>query len=189
MSTPKLEEKYTYQDYLTWDDGHRWELINGIPYAMSPAPGRQHQAISIKLAALFVTHLEGKTCEPFAAPFDVRFKNEQNEEDTVVQPDLSIICDPSKLDERGCLGAPDLIVEILSPATASRDLKEKLKLYESHGVQEYWVIEPNDKILFVYTLNKKGIYDRAEIYNADDTVQSQAVTGLKIKLDKIFYII
>jgi Uma2 family endonuclease len=116
----------------------------------------------------------------------VRFKNEQNEEDTVVQPDLLIICDPSKIDEKGCSGAPDLIVEILSPATAGKDLKEKFKLYESHGVKEYWVIEPHNKILFFYSLNKKGIYDRPEIYNEDDTVQSRVVPGIEIKLDKIF---
>lgn len=186
MGVPKLEEKYTYQDYLTWDDGRRWELINGFPYAMSPAPGRQHQEISIKLAALFVNFLKGKPCKPYAAPFDVRFKNKQNEEDTVVQPDLSIICDSGKLDDRGCLGAPDLIVEILSPATASKDLKEKLELYESHRVKEYWIIEPNDKILFLYSLNNTGNYNRPGIFSADDTIQSQAITGLKIKLENIF---
>ena len=124
----KLEERFTYGDYLTWDDGERWELIDGVPYNMSPAPTVRHQAISRELSTEFALYLRGKPCQLFAAPFEVRLPEvDESDElvETVVQPDLSIICDKSKLDEAGCRGAPDLIVEILSPSTAHKDLKVK----------------------------------------------------------------
>ena len=124
----KQEERFTYGDYVTWDDDERWELIDGVPYNMSPAPRVRHQAISRELLAEFVLYLRGKSCQVFAAPFDVRLPESDERDDlveTVVQPDLSVICDRGKLDDAGCRGAPDLIVEILSPGTAHKDLKVK----------------------------------------------------------------
>ena len=120
------KETYTYGDYLSWPDEERWELIDGIPHSMSPAPSRVHQEISMELARQIANHLIGKNCRVYAAPFDVRLpkggeKDEQIE--TVVQPDLVVVCDESKLDERGCKGPPDLIIEILSPHTAAKDMK------------------------------------------------------------------
>ena len=143
------KEKYTYGDYLTWCDEERWELIDGVPYNMTPAPSRAHQGISVELARQMANYLVGKTCRIYTAPFDVRLpKGEEKDEriKTVVQPDLLVVCDESKLDDRGCKGAPDLIVEILSPHTAVKDMKTKRDLYERVGVEEYWLIDPNYKV-------------------------------------------
>ena len=135
-----LQETYTYGDYLRWDDGERWELIDGVAYNMTPAPNRRHQAILRELSYQFTAFLAGKPCEVYFSPFDVRLPehNEKDEEvTTVVQPDLVVICDPDKLDDRGCRGAPDLVNEILSPSTSRKDMKTKLELYEKRGVREY----------------------------------------------------
>ena len=118
------DEHFTYGDYLKWDDSERWELIDGIAYNMTPAPSRFHQQVSIELCFQLVNHLRDTTCKVYAAPFDVRLLEADEADEsvtTVVQPDISVICDPSKLDDRGCKGSPDLIVEILSPATARKD--------------------------------------------------------------------
>ena len=145
MALPQLEQEmnYTYTDYLNWDEG-RWELINGEVWDMTPAPSRLHQEISINLSSLLHDFFKEKDCSVYAAPFDVRLMLNDNAEDyaitTVVQPDISVICDQSKLDNRGCIGSPDLIVEILSPSTAAKDLKVKRALYEKHGVTELIII-------------------------------------------------
>ena len=127
------KETYTYEDYLLWSDEERWELIDGVPYNMTPAPSRVHQGISMELSRQIANHLAGKMCKIYAAPFDVRLPKSDEEEEqieTVVQPDLVVVCDGNKLDERGCKGAPDLIIEILSPYTAGKDMKIKRNLYE-----------------------------------------------------------
>ncbi|MGA0560291.1 Uma2 family endonuclease [Larkinella sp. VNQ87] len=144
-------KKYTYADYLTWQlvEGRSdvsVELIKGKVARMSPAPKRIHQAISFNLSRILGQQLKGKSCRAYAAPFDVRLAtldvvtNESIE--TVVQPDLSVICDPAKLDDQGCMGAPDWIIEILSPGSLARDTKEKFDLYEENGVKEYWQGRP-----------------------------------------------
>jgi Uma2 family endonuclease len=129
----KLEQAWTYADYCSWPDDERCELIDGVAYAMSPAPSRQYQELSGELFRQFANHLKGKPCKVYDAPFDLRLSEQNAASDnyvtTVVQPDILVVCDSSKLDDRGCNGAPDLIVEILSPATAARDLKEKFDLY------------------------------------------------------------
>jgi Uma2 family endonuclease len=127
---PSLKEKkhYDYSDYCSWDDSERWELIEGIPYAMSPAPLEFHQRISGELYFQLKSFLLGKSCNAYYAPFDVRLNADQ-EDNTVVQPDLVVICDFTKVDRRGCKGAPDLVIEILSDSTAQRDLFVKLNLY------------------------------------------------------------
>jgi Uma2 family endonuclease len=144
---------YTYADYRNWPANESWELIDGIAHAMGPAPLRLHQKVLLQLARQVADTLEGKTCEAYIAPFDVRLpKGAENDEtiDTVVQPDLSVICDPAKLDDKGCRGAPDWIVEVLSPATASYDHLTKRTLYERAGVREFWLVHPVDRIATIY---------------------------------------
>ncbi|MFW6287550.1 MAG: Uma2 family endonuclease, partial [bacterium] len=150
---------YTYSDYLTWSDEKRYELINGQVYTMSAAPYRRHQEISGELFRQISVYLFDKMCKVYSAPFDVRLP--EGEEDngeilTVVQPDIVIICDEDKLDKRGCRGAPDLIIEIISPSSAARDKKIKRDLYEKHGVKEYWLVDYIEKVLEVYLIDEEG---------------------------------
>lgn len=159
-------EFHTYGDYLGWTDGIRYELIAGIAYAMSPAPTRRHQEVTGELFRQIADALEGTPCRPYIAPFDVRLPhaNEADDEvDTVVQPDISVICDKSRLDKRGCRGAPDWIVEVLSSSTASHDQIVKRALYERVGVREYWLVHPGDKVLTVYLL-ENGVYGKPALY-------------------------
>lgn len=166
MPVPDLNKKYTYKDYLTWDDDKRWEIIEGKLYPlefgddprnMSPAPRRQHQKISGNLSRIIGNYLLGKTCEVYEAPFDVRFVEEDFTE-TVLQPDISIFCDLNKLDDRGAKGAPDWIIEILSPTTEFRDKSIKAFLYQKHIVKEYWLVDPDKQVVVVYQL-KDGRFD------------------------------
>lgn len=148
---------YTYADYLTWQLGEWVELVRGRVRRMSPAPTTLHQRLSGNLYLPIATYLRRRSCEVFAAPFDVRLTTRgANAADeaitTVVQPDLCIICDPAKLDQRGCLGAPDWIIEILSPGTAGRDMDEKFTLYEENGVGEYWIVAPGEQNISVFVL-------------------------------------
>jgi len=185
----KTDERFTYRQYLEWDDGERWELIYGEPYNMSPGPGKRHQRISAHLTAKFYTHLEGKSCQVFAAPFDVRpladIEMSDDEIDTVVQPDLIVICDEKKLEERGVVGAPDLVVEILSPFTARKDLTRKFELYEHAGVQEYWVVLPDEKIIQVYRL-EEGRYGRHYAVGPGDVLEVPWLDGFKVDVEGVF---
>jgi len=181
----KLEEHFTYADYLQWDDDERWELIDGVAYNMSPAPSRKHQEFAREILRQIMPIMDNSDCKVFFAPFDVRLpqKNESDEKiDTVVQPDIAVFCDKSKLDEKGARGAPDFIAEILSPHTARKDLTVKLALYEKHGVREYWIVHPNDKIVQVFILNESGKYTTAEVYMSEDTIAVYTLSGLKIDL-------
>jgi len=183
------EEKYKYGDYLKWPEEERWEIINGIPYLMSPAPSRGHQRISIKLSYQFEDYLKDKSCEVYVSPFDVRLPvgEEKDEEiETVVQPDIVVVCDLDKLDDRGCKGAPDIIVEILSPATAKKDLNEKFNLYEQVGVREYWVVFPLEKVVDVYQLNANNKYEKSGSYFHTDKVKTGVIDGLEIDLSLVF---
>lgn len=158
-------EYHTYADYLTWPEDVRYELIDGVAYLMSPAPTRRHQEFVFEMARQVGNTLEGKPCRAYMAPFDVRLpKGDETDElvDTVVQPDLLVVCDRDKLDDRGLRGAPDWVVEILSPSTASHDQIRKLAAYERAGVPEVWLVHPTDKTLATYRL-ENGRYGRAEI--------------------------
>ncbi|MFH0803232.1 MAG: Uma2 family endonuclease [bacterium] len=190
LPLPKKDQKFTYGDYLTWLDEERWELIDGVPYNMTPAPSVGHQSILVELSRQFANYLVEKTCKVFVAPFDVRLPagDEADEEiETVVQPDLVIICEPAKLDEKGCKGAPDLVAEILSPNTSRKDQLEKFSLYERVGVKEYWVVHPTDKILMVFNLDEKSRYGRPEIYSEEDSVPVGLFSGdLVIDLKTVF---
>ena len=169
----KLPIKYTYADYCNWSEDERWELIDGEAYAMS-APSRLHQKILVELARQIGNYLEEKTCEVYVAPFDVRLpkRNEKDEQvDTVVQPDISVICDENKLDDKGCRGAPDWVIEILSPSNSFRDLDVKRKLYEQHGVKEYWIINPEENQLMVYLFYYQDKSNQPLIHSLKQPVQ------------------
>jgi len=185
-----LTKRYTYADYLTWLDDKRRELINGIVQLMSPAPRRKHQSISSLLNYFIVNYLKNKKCDVYTAPFDVRLpKNGEKGDDkiyTVVQPDISIICDLEKLDDRGCIGAPDLIVEILSPSTAKKDINDKFILYQECGVKEYWIVNPNDENINVFFLDKKGKYQLVGMYAGDMDIKVNIFDDFKINAKDIF---
>lgn len=189
LALKKLEEKYTYGDYSYWPDSERWELIHGKAYCMSPAPLRRHQDISVKFVYQIYDYLKNKPCNIYSAPFDVRLPEaDESDEDieTVVQPDIVVVCDEAKLDERGCRGAPDLIIEITSPSTVSKDIKEKFYLYEQHGVKEYWIVYPAEKNVLVYKLASDGQYGRPEVYVDDEKIKVGILKGLTIDLIHIF---
>ena len=156
----KSDHMYTYNEYCSWPDDERWELINGVAYDMSPAPTSSHQRIAGEIFFQIKIYLKKSPCESFIAPFDVMLPdyplNDEDEMNTVVQPDISVICDPSKIIIKGCLGAPDLIVEILSPSTSKKDLNEKFQLYEKHGVREYWIVDPGNRYIRVFHLQTDG---------------------------------
>ncbi len=186
---PADERCYTYADLLTWPDDQRWELINGVAYDMTPAPSVRHQRISAALEAQFWFFLEDKPCSVFAAPFDVRLPEPSEDAmttSTVVQPDLSVICDPEKLDERGCVGSPTLVVEILSPATWKKDWREKLMLYERVGVPEYWLISTDEQTLMVFTLDERGRYGTPTVYSNQYQAPVGVLPGLTIDLRRVF---
>ncbi|REE05611.1 Uma2 family endonuclease [Marinoscillum furvescens] len=178
---------YTYQDYLRWSFEERVELIKGKLFKMSPAPSRKHQEVSRELSLALGNFLKGKTCKVYAAPFDVRFPNTNDQKTyTVVQPDLCVICDHTKLDDAGCNGAPDLIIEILSPSTAAKDLKDKFELYEENGVKEYWVIYPEVAVVETYLLNADGKYSPPVKYVNGQSVNSEVLAGFEVLVSELF---
>jgi Uma2 family endonuclease len=190
QAKPK-EDRFNYGDYLKWPEDERWELIDGVAYNMTPAPTRIHQGILVALATKFYTFLEDKDCQVYVAPFDVRLPEGQENEDeiiTVVQPDLVVVCDRAKLDDKGCNGPPDFIIEITSPSTASKDLKEKFNLYERMGVKEYWIINPIDEIVMVFLLDSQRRYGRPVVYSKENTIQVGILDELTIPLKDIFKI-
>ena len=191
LSTLDANKIYSYADYLTWQVRERLELIKGRLFKMSPAPMRYHQELSGALFGEFRAYLKGKSCKVFHAPFDLRLpksKDDQRDDQiyTVVQPDIVVVCDRSKLDRRGCLGAPDLIIEILSPATAAKDVKEKFALYEESGVREYWIVHPAEALLEVFKLSAQGKYRLEKIYTRADTVKIGIFDDFSIALRDIF---
>jgi Uma2 family endonuclease len=185
----KEEQRFTYGDYLEWPDNERRELIHGVPYDMSPAPSRTHQRILGALHLQLGDYFRGRECEVYLAPFDVRLPQGNEEEaqiSTVVQPDMVIVCDSSKLDERGCKGAPDLAIEIMSPHTARKDMREKLSLYEEVGVKEYWVVDPSEEIFMVFTLSSSGQYGKPNVYAAEDAIKTEIFPDLSVNLKEVF---
>lgn len=185
------KENYTYGDYVHWDDGKRWEIIDGILIGMSPAPGTKHQAVLFELAWHIKKHFKDNKspCEVFIAPFDVRMPeyDEADEEiRNVVQPDITIICDTSKIDEKGCRGVPDVVVEIVSPGSLRNDMKYKLILYENQGVKEYWIVQPAENILMQYCLNQEKRYDREVVFANEEIFESKLFPGMQIDLNLVF---
>ena len=191
MELLKPQVKYTYADYRTWEEG-RWEIIDGEVFDMTPAPSRIHQEVLGELFFWLQSYVKNSKggCKVYPAPFDVRFIDTEYEAgddiDTVVQPDIVVVCDPDKLDDHGCLGTPDLVVEVLSPSTAKRDLKVKRQLYEQYGVKEYWLVHSVDQTVMVYILNDQDKYDKAEIYGLEDDLCTVLFEDLKIELVDVF---
>ncbi len=183
--------QYTYADYLLWQFSERVELIKGYFLQMA-APNRKHQQISGNLQFLLASYLRKTKCSFYVAPFDVRFYDKQKslkaDKDiyTVVQPDLCVICDKSKLDERGCLGAPDWIIEILSPGNSKKEMRQKYALYEEQGVKEYWIIHPNEQTLFQFVLDEQGKYQLHKMFAEDDLVPSYLFPDLIVDLKEAF---
>lgn len=189
MALPAEKARYTFADVLAWPDDERAELINGEVFMMAPAPSRGHQGISVELTRQFANYLEGKKCKAYHAPFDVRLFEKDGDTpenvDTVVEPDLVVICDPSKLDDRGCKGAPDMVVEILSPSTQRHDRLVKLGLYQRAGVQEYWIVSPEEQTVQVF-LYKDGSLLPHEVYSREDVAKVNVLDGCFIELSKVF---
>lgn len=191
LSQLNTEQHYTYADYLKWRLKERVELFKGRISKMSPAPNVRHQRIVGKLFNQLFNYLEQQSCEVFTAPFDLRLplppgKQQPEQIDTVVQPDLCVICDLSKLDEQGCIGPPDLVVEVLSPGNTNREMKDKFELYQSAAVPEYWIIDPEREHLLQYLLNEDGQYTTAAPLVSSDTLHSHSVKGFSLPLSSLF---
>lgn len=186
LSDLDLTKQYTYADYLLWKFEERVELLRGFIREMSPAPSRRHQTILQNINKKLLNGIEKKTCNVYVAPFDVRLPIPSAKKNTtVVQPDICVVCDESKLDDYGCNGAPDLIVEILSPSNSKHDIDTKFGLYEEAGVQEYWLVEPEEKMVLVYTL-QHGKYIGLRPYAVDQIVDSPLFPALKIAVNEVF---
>lgn len=177
---------YTYADYLTWKFQERVELILGKVFRMSPAPTSSHQYVVSVLHGTLFQFLKGKTCKVFPAPFDVILPLDPGVLNTVVQPDITVICDSSKITERGCEGAPDLIVEVVSRSSVARDLHEKYNLYEQVGIPEYWVVHPYDRTLVIFLLQRGGSYQPSKPLTKGDIAASHILPGFTINLDELF---
>ena len=180
---PTEKQHYTYADYCTWDDGKRWEIIDGIAYAMVPGPTGTHQGISGNLHAQLHSFLKGKPCKVYAAPYDVRLSAEAGD-DTVVQPDLVVICDRSKLSDAGCMGAPDLVVEILSPSTARYDRFIKFHRYLRAGVREYWIVDHESKTVTIHILENAKY--TTTVFGDEDVAPVHVLEGCEINLTDVF---
>jgi len=184
----KKYKHYSYADYLSWNDGKQWQIIDGIPFCESPAPSRSHQTVSGNLIGILYQKLKGKKCRAFHAPFDVRFSNgEKNEFEifNIVQPDISVYCSEKYLDDKGAFGPPDWVIEILSPSTESFDTLQKLLLYQRFGVKEYWIIDTRSKSIITNILND-GIYKEAHQYQYGEQITTKALKGLVIDTKAVF---
>ncbi len=197
-----VNKVYSYADYLTWQFEERVELLRGYIAKMSPAPNLKHQTIIVQLMLKLGNFLEDKKCQVFVAPFDVRLPISSDLEVskkykkqaatlsdgkimTVVQPDICVICDENKLDEKGAIGAPTLIIEVLSPGNTKREMKDKFEIYQEAGVEEYWLVEPHDEFILVYTL-QGDTYVGSSPYMSGDILKSSAVEGFELVVSKVF---
>ena len=180
---PLPGKRYSYSDYFSWNDDKRYELIDGTPYLMEPAPLFTHQRISIKLENQIENYLKGEPGEMSHAPFDVRL-NFDNGDNTVLQPDIVVFRDRSKLYGTGCIGAPDMVIEILSPSSVRRDKVDKFNQYLRAGVSEYWIVDPDEKTVDAYIL-ENGKYI-GTTYSGADSAPIHILEGCVIKLTEVF---
>lgn len=160
----------------------RNELIDGVIYDMTPPPSSKHQSIVTRLSGEFYHYLKGQECQAFVAPFGVWLSKE---DDPYVEPDFTVVCDKSKIKTKGCVGAPDLIVEVLSPTTAVKDKGVKLRLYRRSGIREYWIIDPSNETVEVYMLEANN-FSEPEVYGKNGSVTVGLFPDLKIHLEDIF---
>ena len=184
------DKSYTYADYLTWRFEEFVELIKGKALRKMVGPSARHQRTSRQLGYAIEGFVRKGPCEMFQAPFDVRLTRSTGNGDaqikTVVQPDIFVVCDRTKIDERGCLGAPDWIVEILSPGNLSHDTRTKFDLYEENGVREYWILDPGLKAVVAYALAATGRYELVAEYAAPGPMPVAAVPGLVLQWADVF---
>jgi len=181
LTKKKSDKKFTYNDYITWPDDERWELIDGVPYNMSPAPSTIHQIISLNFSYLLKTNLKGGPCMPFMAPTDVVLSD-----DGVVQPDVFVVCDKNKITKKNIQGPPDLVVEVLSPATKLKDRREKKWLYQKYGVKEYIILDPIEKYVEQFYLRDSGKYGESGIFAPDEILNLFSLNKMEILLSDIF---
>ncbi len=189
MALPAEKARYTFADVLAWDENERAEIIDGEVFLMAP-PSSTHQEISMEIARQLANFLEGKQCKVYPAPFGVRLFEKDGEApedvDTMVEPDISVVCDKSKIDQHGCKGAPDLVIEILSPSTRRHDRLVKLGLYQRAGVREYWIVDPEYKSVQVFTLDGGNSLQIHEDYGREDVARVNVLEGCFIDLGKVF---
>mgnify|MGYP001143013025 FL=1 len=189
MALPAEKARYTFADCLTWEENERIEIIDGEAVMMAP-PSSVHQEIVAELTRQFGNYLEGKRCKVYPAPFGVRLFERDGEApedvDTMVEPDLSVVCDRSKIDKYGCKGAPDLVVEILSPSSLRHDRFVKLGLYQRAGVREYWIVDPEYKSVHVFAQDGGGSLRISEEYGRGDVARVNVLEGCFIDLGKVF---
>ena len=187
-SVKRKQQRYSYADYLTWDDDNRYEIIDGEVFDMT-SPGVLHQRIVTELGRQMANFFDNKPCEVFFAPLDVLLAKNVSRSDevfTVVQPDIMVVCDPKKIEERGIVGAPDLVVEIISPSTSSKDNIIKRRIYEQAGVKEFWLVHPVDRLIRVYKLGKDGRFEREEIYDDTAEIAIAQFAGLSVDCRRLF---
>ena len=184
-----LSKTYSYADYLQWTFEDRLELIKGKIFKMTPAPAPSHQRISWVVSGELYNYLKDKSCQAYSAPFDVRLPRKGENEDrkifTVVQPDICIICDLAKVDDKGCTGPPDIVIEILSPGNNQKELRNKYEIYQESGVKEYWIISPQDKSFLQYTLIE-GAYQPSRLMTMGDVVTTPILQRFELSLDVVF---
>lgn len=197
-----LNKRYTYADYLAWQFKERVELIKGKVFKMSPAPSDEHQRISGAIHGIIWPFLRNHPCQVRHAPYDVRLaiSNEvpisekrkkaalplpDDQIETVVQPDITVICDPGKIDKKGCIGSPDLVIEILSEGNNKADVEEKFNIYEDAGITEYWIVHPTEQTITVYALHGKK-YIGSKPYAAGETIRSRVLRGLDFEVAEVF---
>lgn len=185
---PAENERYTYQDYLDWTGSDRYELIDGEAYLMA-GPTHVHQRVSGEILRQLLNFLEGKKCEAISAPFDVRLFEKEDDEpenvDTVVQPDIMVVCDEAKLDDRGLKGAPEMVIEILSPSTQRYDRLTKFELYQRAGVREYWIVDPANRSVQVFFLDNAAFHLH-EVYGPKDVAKVNVLDGCFVEMCKVF---
>lgn len=189
MALPAEKARYTFADCLTWDENERIEIIDGEPVMMA-APSRIHQKISGEIFRQLANFLEGRKCEVYHAPFGVRLFEQAGDKpedvNTVVEPDISVVCNQDKLDKYGCKGAPDMVIEILSSSSLRHDRLVKLNLYQRAGVREYWIVDPENRAVQVFLLDDIGYLRICEEYGQKDVAKVQVLEGCFIELEKVF---
>jgi Uma2 family endonuclease len=177
----KSDHKFTYAEVLTWPDAERWELIDGGAYDMTPAPTTRHQRVVGRFFRMIDTALQNHPCQAFVSPIDVVLS-----EHDVVQPDIVVVCDPRKVTEENIQGAPDVVIEVLSPSTALKDKREKLRLWEKHAVPEYVEADPLTSTVETYEPGADGSYRRAQVLGPEDRLVLSALDRLVISLRDVF---
>jgi len=180
QAVEKQDALFTWADYRSWPDDERWEIIAGVAYAMAPAPSTRHQIVIGNLFGRLIRDLAGELCRPFMAPTDVKLSDLD-----VVQPDILVVCDPIRITPTHIEGAPDVVIEVLSPATAAKDLRQKKALYERAGVREYLVVDPLEHYAIRFLLGPDG-FDQGTVFAADERLSFVALEALGIPLWKVF---